>query len=100
MRGLINAVYVSMYQELPLIDFNKQLEIGQNYDEIGDMITKKLIEIIAQKRGEKEKDEQQPIKLFDDCIENFLRTEKQVESKRIKDYSTLQIYINYLLGEK
>lgn len=95
MRGFINAEIVRKDLRLPNIDFNIELDLQED-----NLVTKKLKEIIIEKKTGKEKDEQQLIDIFDTEIENFLKEEKEVESKKIKDFSEIQNLIFKLLEEK
>ncbi len=90
MRGLVNAKYVLLHDQVPPITFEDSLKLTYlgNQD-----VKKKILEVIELKKTGFEEVRVSKIHLFEKYIEGFLETEEQPESRRIIDYKEVQEYI-------
>jgi predicted nucleotidyltransferase len=93
MRGIINAMWVVQFETIPPVDFSVTFEKVKVPLEIKN----ELGILIKTKKQGLEKLESERIELFDTFIENFLKTEHQIETRRILGYSEIQEYIYTLL---
>ena len=91
MRGLVNAKYVENYKSIPPISFNNTINTisGLANEDVMD----KIKEIIQLKKEGFKQIKVSKIHLFESYIEEFIKETKEIESRRLMDYSKIQKYI-------
>ena len=93
LRGLINAKWVLKKNRIPPTNFL----VVKDSPFLPQKIKSKLNEVLDLKKKGREKDIAKNLKIFDEYIENFLKEEPKILSKKIIDYSEIQNYILQLV---